>query len=391
MTSIEKADVVVIGAGIVGSSTAFHLINSGVKTTLIERKQPAMGPSGDSSAICHLFYIEPELSMLAKRGCELLKNIPELTGYPNVFHEVGMLWATGEKAAHEWAEATRRIRDDEGGDIETLAPEEFADIAPRFDPEGIALGVWEPTVGYADPFEATNAFAKAAKDKGVKLKSSTEVTEFIVEGGKIIGVGTSQGDRIAADIVVAATGPWTKKLFQQLGIELPLHVERHSMAVLDAPGEARAYMPFGWYDDILNNYARPEGDNNVLIGTWSGGGTGYRNPDADRPNEIENPDEYDTTVDHDESIFILQHIIPREPELENLGIRPGYASLYDMSPDDYPVIDEIPGIKGLYVAAGSSGHGFKTGPAVGEEIVNLITNGHSEILKPYGLSRFQKK
>ena len=232
---------------------------------------------------------------------------------------------------------------------------------------------------------------KAAKGNGLKLMTNTEVTKIVIEGGKTAGVETSKGDKVLADIVVSATGPWTKSLMQKEGIELPLWIERHPMAVLEAPNEARTYMPFSWCDDILNNYARPDGDSLIHVGVWAGGGTGSRNIKLARAARVENPDQYNTAVDDEESVEIISHITPRNPELENLGIRKGYASLYDMSPDDYPIIGEIPSIKGLYVAAGSSGHGFKTGPAVGEEIASLITQGESQLLKPFGLSRFQNK
>jgi sarcosine oxidase subunit beta len=79
---------------------------------------------------------------------------------------------------------------------------------------------------------------------------------------------------------------------------------------------------------------------------------------------------------------------PRVPAVGDLGIKPGYACLYDMSPDDLPVIDNLPGVEGLVVVAGSSGHGLKLGPAVAEEAVRLATTGLSELVKPYGLARF---
>ena len=82
-------------------------------------------------------------------------------------------------------------------------------------------------------------------------------------------------------------------------------------------------------------------------------------------------------------------MIPRCPELGNLGIRPGYACMYDMSPDDLPIIDELNIAQGLYIIAGSSGHGFKLGPAVGEEVVRLATTGVSKLLAPFSLSRFK--
>ena len=384
----QSSDIVVIGAGIAGAATAFHLAGMGTKVTLIERDHPASGPTGNSTALCHLFYTMPELSRLARRGVDWLRKVPEFSDYPPVLHETGMLWCAGEENAAEWAEAVRRIREEEGGAIETLTPEEFAKLAPNFRLDDIVLGVWEPTYGYGDPYDATNAFVAAARHRGATVRMRTRVRGLDVGSGKIKGVELEDSERIAADIVVAAAGPWTKALIGQLGVELPLHIERHAMAVLHAPGDARSILPFGWCDDILSHYARPEGENTILIGIWAGGGTGARNPVAMRPPQHADPNAYDAGSNIEEGSEIAQLMVPRLPELERMGLRPGYACLYDMSPDDLPVIDQIPGADGLYCVAGSSGHGLKLGPAVGEEVAGLVTGGRSELLKPFSLARF---
>jgi sarcosine oxidase subunit beta len=203
-----------------------------------------------------------------------------------------------------------------------------------------------------------------------------------------LGVELESDERIAADIVVTATGPWTKALIAPLGVDLPLHIERHAMAVIDAPGLAREILPFAWSDDILGHYARPEREDTILIGTWAGGGTGVRNCQGEWSHAHANPNEYDAGSDQDEAARIVQRMLPRAPRVAELGIRPGYACLYDMSSDGLPVVDRIPGIEGLFVIAGSSGHGFKLGPAVGEEMARLVTTGHSDLLAPCSLARF---
>jgi sarcosine oxidase subunit beta len=254
--------------------------------------------------------------------------------------------------------------------------------------DDIAIGIWEPGYGYADPYEAANGFAAAAKARGATVRQQSRVAEIAASGGRVAGVRLESGERIAADIVVAATGPWTKSLISPLGVDLPLHIERHAMAVLDAPGRARDILPFAWVDDILAHYARPEREDTILIGTWAGGGTGIRNPDAGRPHAHADPNDYDAGSDPDEAAWIVQQMLPRVPRIGELGIRPGYACLYDMSPDDLPVIDQVPGVEGLFVVAGSSGHGFKLGPAVGEEVARLVTTGRSDPLAPFSLARF---
>jgi len=383
-------DVVVVGAGIAGASAAWHLADQGIDAVLVEREHPASGPTGTSSAVSHLFYTEPELSLLARRGCELLKAVPEITGHPNpVFHDVGMLWACGENNESIWRESAMRIRDEEGGGIELLTPEAMAAMAPDFDMDGIVLALWEEGHGYGDSYDATNAFAVSARDKGVVLKQQTRAIALETEGGRIAGVALSNGEKIAADRVICAMGPWTGPFIaEQTGVTWPVHMERHAMAVMDAGENARGLLPFAWCDDINAHYARPEGNHSILIGTWAGGGTGVRNEDAERPTRHDDPENFDSGSSQKESAWIAEQMLPRFPAVAELGIKPGYACIYDMSPDDLPVIDHVPGIEGLVVVAGSSGHGFKTGPAVGEEAVRLATTGSSALLESFGLSRF---
>jgi len=384
------SDVVVLGAGIVGSSAAFHLANQGVKTVLVERDHPASGPTGKSSAVCHLFYTVPELSRLARRGCQILKSIPELCGGPQVFHPNGVLWCVGEDNADEFERAIRRIRDEEGGGIDAVTPKQIATMAPHFKLDGIVLAAWEETYGYADPYDASNALVKGARERGATYLGGRTATRIETKNGRVSGVALSDGTKITAERVVVAVGPWTKSLMAQFGVDLPLHIERHSMAVLDAPNAARQVLPFSWVDDIYSHYARPEGANTVLIGTWAGGGTGVRSEAAERPREVEVVGEFDETVSTDEAAWIVEQMAPRVPAVAELGIRPGYACMYDMSPDDLPIIDRVPGVEGVVFAAGSSGHGFKLGPAVGEEIARLATTGRSDLTDPFRLSRFAK-
>jgi sarcosine oxidase subunit beta len=355
--------------------------------TLIERSHPAGGPTGRSSAILHAFYLMPELSQLAIRGTALLKALPEIAGEGPFVTEVGMMWVCGPANAAAWSAAVERIRG-EGAPLELLSPEAFATAAPGFSTEGVALGVWEPGYGYADAYGATNAFAKAARARGAHLRLNTEIARLVRDGDRIRGVELQDGTALEAEIVVLAAGPWTRRLLATAGLDLPLHIERHPMAVLEADGRAREVMPFAWCDDVLCNYARPDNTGVILAGSWAGGGTGLRHASALRPRETKDPDSYMEGVDEAEAVEIVETFGPRLPALLELGLRPGYAGLYDMSPDDLPVIGPMPGVDGLVVSAGSSGHGFKTGPAVGEALAKLATGTAQPVLAPFSPARF---
>ena len=383
----KSAEIIVVGSGIAGSSTAFHLASHGVGVTLVEKRFPAGGPSGRSSALLHLFYLEPELSQLAARGIDILRNMPELTGYPSDYREVGMLTVGGSAAVADYSAAAKRIRDEEHGDISLLSLSEFEELAPGLTKDGIEVACWEPRSGYADPASATTALAKRAQELGAVWHMNTRMRRLIIDGQRAVGIETVDGEKLYADAVVLAAGPWTRPLLLDIGVDLPLTVERHIIAVLDTPGTARQVLPFCWCDDVYMNYGRPEGENLVLFGTWSGGGMGLRNRDAPEADAISDPDYYKEDCDAQESASILPFVAPRLPSVSDLGVRRGYAGLYDMSPDDLPVIGHVPGITDLYVIAGSSGHGFKLGPAVGEAMAQLVETGTSPLISRFSAER----
>ena len=382
-------DVIVVGAGIAGASTAFFLAERGIDVALIEMGHPASGPTGRSSALTHAFYLQSELSRLAIAGVETLRRIPELTGEAKAHFECGMMWACGVDAAPAWRVAAERITA-EGSKIEALTPADLERHAPGINLDGITFALWEEAYGYADPYGATQALVKGARQRGAKVYLNSKVERLIESAGKITGVETAQHGKLSAPVVVSAAGVWTKPLIGALGYDLPIHVERHIMAVLDGGGKARDYMPFAWCDDLLCNYARPDGDRVVLCGVWAGGGTGIRNQTLARPEIVADPDSYRENTDESECVDALSFILPRFPKLAELGVRPGYAGLYDMSPDDNPLIGPVPGIEGLIAVCGSSGHGFKLGAGVGEEMARLVVEGRSELLAPFRVDRFKK-
>ena len=387
MSEKNSAEIIVVGAGIAGSGAAFALADRDHDVILLEREFPASGPTGKSSALCHVFYLMPELQLLARRGIEILRAIPELTGESAGWNPIGDLWCCAENSAAEFRTAVEQVKA-LGCEIEALPASELPRLCPDFNFDGVEMAVWEPTCGYADSYSAANALVKGAKDRGCDVRQNTIAARLLSEGGKITGVETGGGETLHAEKVLLCAGVWTKPLLAQVGVDLPIFIERHPMAVLDAPNYARRIMPVCWVDDLLMNYGRPDGNSAILLGTWAGGGTGKRHEEAEREETVTDPDSYREGVETDEAVSILETFLPRIPALEQCGIRPGYAGLYDMSPDDNPIIDAVPGTDGLFVVCGSSGHGFKMGAGVGEAAALMATGEKPAMLAPFTIARF---
>tara|TARA_B100001123_G_scaffold450007_2_gene617984 strand:+ start:1427 stop:2596 length:1170 start_codon:yes stop_codon:yes gene_type:complete len=389
MTETTFTDIIVVGAGIAGAGAAFALAAQGHAVTLVERNFPASGPTGQSSACSHVFYLMPELQRLSKRGLEILKSISSQTGESAGWNQIGHLYCCGNNSATAFRKATNEVNA-LGCEIEILTTSELSQLYPDFNFDGIEMGVWEPTGGYADSYSATNALVTAARNLGCNVRLNTEVASIVIQNGQVIGVQTKEGHTIHSDKVLLATGIWTRPLLQQVGVDLPIFIERHTMTVLDAPNYARRILPVCWADDILMNYGRPDGNSTILLGTWAGGGTGFRHERTNQERQVNNPDTHDAVANSEETLNILRSFLPRMPMLADCGIRPGYTGLYDMSPDDNPIIDSAPNINGLFIICGSSGHGFKMGAGVGEAAAAMAMGYKPDVLSPFTIDRFEE-
>jgi sarcosine oxidase subunit beta len=370
-----RYDAIVVGGGVYGASILYHLAISGASAALFERHALASGPTGRSSGNVRLNYSTPELAEIARRSYAVMNQFHELTGADNGFRRVGVLYAVSpdEVSAVE-ASVARQLA--AGSPIEIRSAAEVAELVPGFDIDGIAIGVWEPMSGYADPVGTTTGFADKARSLGATIRVNSSVAHLLVEDCRIRGVQLADGSRAAAKRVIVAAGPWSRRLVGEHGVDLPLIAERHAITLVDAPQGSRAVVPCVWSDRPRHYYARPEGEGVVLIGGRTS-----------RTGLVNDPDRFDETVPVDESAEHVRRASGRIPALETLGIRTGYASIYDMTPDAFPIVDAIPSIMGLFIMAGTSGHGFKLAPGMGQAIVRLALRDRDPVLRPFRIDR----
>lgn len=364
-------DVGVVGAGIHGSAAAFHLASQGLKTVIFERQGPAGGPTGRSSAICRAYYTNAFLAGCARDSIEMFNRYPEITGGDAEFRHTGLLVLHPPEDAEQVSASAERLND-LGIEVEVLEPAEVTRRHPDIDVTGVGVAAWERGAGYADPAGATGGLFRKAVELGAEHRLGKAVTAIEPSEGGGASV-VADGERVACARVLIAAGPWTRTLAAAFGVDLPLTVERHIVGIYRW-GTAR---PQPMHSDILGGYYfRPEGDELFLVGPLHSAA------------EVD-PDDFTETVSDQELHDLARPVIRRIPSLEASSVHGGWASLYDVSPDWQPVIGEV--AQGIFVDAGTSGHGFKLAPALGRHVADLVAGDDvDEGIHQFHPSRFQQ-
>jgi glycine/D-amino acid oxidase-like deaminating enzyme len=357
----QTADVVIIGAGVMGTSTAFHLASRGVgRVVLLEKDTIASGSTGRTGGIIRQHYSNEVTARMAKRSLEVFQNFAEVVGGTADFTETGALFIVRPQD-REGLEANVALQQSVGINVQVVDAVAIRELAPYFAIPDDAIAAYEPEAGYADGHSTAVSFAQAAQRHGAEVHQGTPVTGIRVENGRVIGVTTTAGE-IQAPRVVVTAGPWGGRLLRRIGIELPLEPSRHQVAsVRRPPGVAEPHHPVVG-DFVHGYYMRSESGRLTLIGSL----------EAAEAEDKADPDTYNTETDHEVVVEYIGRAARRFPALMDAEIQRGWAGLYTVTPDWHPIIDALE-VEGLFCALGFSGHGFKLGPVVGEMVADLVT------------------
>ena len=357
----EKSyDVIVVGAGIIGSSTAYYLKKQGVsKVLLLEKNQTASGGTGKSAAIVRSYYSVPVMARLAKEAVKLFHNLKEEIGTDGGFNPTGFTVLVSP----DWLDKAKEVvimNQKLGINTEFVPEKEWEELFPWLNPEGLGAVVFEKDSGYADPVQTTDGFVESFKSKGGVFKDRTPVRELIREGNRIIGVVLESG-KIFCDSVVNSAGPWSKFLANSVQLELPIEAVREQDSIWEV--RSKKGLPTSPVaNQIEATYMRPMSDGRWLFGR------GYPKPYFEC-----DPYNYKESADEEFLEDLYKRWCKRIPGLEGSKLLNSYAALYDVTPDWIPFVGPRDGIKGYYDASGGSGHAFKTGPIFAQELAEWIT------------------
>lgn len=370
------ADVVVIGGGVNGASTAYQLARLGAgRVTLVERGQLGSGASGKSGALVRMHYTNPYESKLAFESLKIFRNWDDAVGGDCGWQQPGFVQVVGTEYVDE-LKANVRDQQEIGINTSIVSPDDLVELFPGMRVDDIGAAAYEPESGWADPNATTYGFTQAAKQLGVEIKTHCEVTSISTRSGRVVAVNTTDG-RIEASTVVLAAGVGASRLLSPLGLDFALVPYRSKVAIFRWPPEFQGPQPVV-IDAINDAWMRPEGHGQALIGAESGSHEG-------------NVDEFDQTIDGDYVEVARKVLAARFPAFEHAVMRGGWAGLYTMSPDHRPIIDQIPEVDGLFCMIGDSGSAFKTAPAVGLCLAEWIVHGEPRTadLSPFNSKRFE--
>ena len=367
----RTSEIVVIGGGIIGASTAFSLAKKGASNViLLEKDLLAQATTGLSVGGIRQQFSHPANIRLSQQSVRVFENFKLEFGVDIYFHQAGYLFLAQKKETWDdflsSVDTQRRFK----VPVEVLSPEEIKQRWSYLNVDDLIGGTFGPKDGYADPYLAAMGFANQARKLGVRIMERREVTGIRVRGGKVKGVETTRGP-LSASVVVNAAGPWAGEIARMVGLDLPVKPYRRQVFATKPFDAISRPVPMV-IDQDLTFYFRGE-EPNILMGM----------SDADEPSS------FNTHVDRDFMEKVTEAAIHRAPILEKAEILRGWGGLYTITPDDNPIIGEIPDAEGFFCAIGFSGHGFQQAPAVGHILSELILEGGTDFdLKPFAYDRF---
>ena len=356
----RTADFIVIGAGVIGASIAFHLAKRKAGRVLVlDQGLAAQGGSSRSSALVRMHYTLPQEVELARKSLEIFTHWEDYVGRPGCFKKVGFVRLVPE---HEIESLKRNVEMQRGLGVDTrlVSAQELREIEPDWRVDDVRAAAYEPDSGYGDGAVTAGDLLARAREMGAEFLPRTRVGAFAVGGDRVRGVVTDRGE-LSAPVVVSAAGPWSPRLFRDLAFEVPIEPEYHRVAILANPPGMRGG-GCALIDSIASMYLRSEGSGMTLVGEF----VGRRGVD---------PDDTPDSVPAEEIAEIAALGARRIPALAHAGLARGVTGVYDMTPDQRPLLGATPGVAGLYLAAGFSGMGYKISPAVGLAMAELVLEG----------------
>ncbi len=367
------SDVVVIGGGVIGSSTAYQLAKRGLDVTLLEATEIASKASGASAGGVRQQGRDPRELEIAMRAIAMWPDLSDELEADLDYHQDGHLTLVETESDYETLTGFVSDQRERGLDVRMIDQAELRTLAPGVGPTFFAAG-WCPTDGHANPIYTTKAFANAAQNLGADIREFTPATGLISDSGRVTAVETPNGV-FEAKWVINAAGAWASSLCQSAGFSLP--VEAHGLQMI-----VTEEMPMELFP-VLGCMSQQISLKQLGVGKYLIGGGWPATVYMNRPQPI-GQNKWQSIAGSADAATIVW------PILEQVGIHRVWSGLEAIAEDGVPIIGPVPQIDGLLVAAGFSGHGFALSPYIGVILAELVSNGRAPLpIQDLQLNRFQ--
>lgn len=358
----KTADIVIIGGGVMGASIAYHLAKSGLNNVILLEKEKFFGQGATgrcAGGVRYQFATKINIQ-LSKLSLPMLERFKDEIGQAIDFRHCGYLFMLNQQKDIENFKKVTALQHELGIDTKWMSGDDIRKWLNMMNLDDILAGTFNPNDGIVDPNSVVMGYISAASKLGVKSITEVEVTNIISEKGEITGVATTKGN-IATRTVINAAGPWAGLIGKMAGVEIPITPIRRQIITTTPIPDLPDDFPFV-IDFSKSLYFHKEGEG-ILTGM---------------SNHEETPG-FNQSVDTEWELTHLEAAINRLPLLGNVGLVSHWAGLYEVTPDAHPIFGKTP-VKGFYLCAGFSGHGFMHGPIAGKLISEIIIDGKATSL-----------
>jgi sarcosine oxidase subunit beta len=370
---VERADVVIVGGGIVGASIAYHLAARGVRDVVVLERDELGGGSTTRNAGGVRLQFSTEINvLLSLRSLPRIERFAEEMGIDPHLRQVGYLFLITEERDVAPFEKSLAMQKRLGVPVQRLDASGVHQLFPELRVDDLRFATLCMRDGYCDPTSLLNGYVARAREKGATFREHEPAIAITREADRVTAVRTAEGE-IACATVVNAAGAWAAEVGQLAGIDIPIRPLRRQIFVTDpVPGLDRDFPLTVEFASSLYFHRESGG---VLMG--------MADP-TDGPG-------FDASVNWDFLPTLVERALYRLPILERAKVKTGWAGFYEDTPDKHPIIGAVPGLAGFLCAAGFSGHGIMHAPAAGEAIAELIVDGRSSLdVTPLAYDRFRR-
>ena len=368
----DRCEVVVIGGGVIGVSVAYHLAEAGIQdVVLVERKELTSGTTWHAAGLVGQLRSSINMTKLARYTSELYQGLEAETGQATGYRQCGSMSIAATAERFEELKRSASMAKVFDLEVNVLSVAEIAERYPLIQTDDLYGGIHIPSDGYANAVDITQALAKGAKSRGVRIATHTKVEEILHEGGQITGVRTDRGE-IQAKYVVICGGMWSRDLASTVGVNLPLHACEHYYVLFESVEGLHPDLPVLRDYDACTYYKYDAGK--LLLGAfepsakpWGMGGI----------SEAFCFDEIAGDFDHFEPVLL--DAMKRFPALERAGIQKFFCGPESFTPDVRYHLGEAPELKNCFVAAGLNSIGLQSAGGVGKVTAEWIRDGRPPV------------